>query len=423
MATASYGNIPRVGRKTRSPQHRFYLETMPFQIQPFVCAPVIPGETLKNARYQSRVVTDPINNKLVGWWKEYYWFYVKHRDLAGRDDFTAMMLDLNHDMSAYESAAAVPYNHAAGGINWTQLATQRVVETFFREEGQAWDAFTINGMPAGAINVEGWWQSAALNDAYVLEDPVIATETAGTLDNTEITASEVSAALQTWQFQRAHNMTEMTYEDWLSTYGIRTPRVELHRPELLRYHREFQYPSNTIDPTDGSAASAVSWAITDRIDKDRFFSEPGFIVGLTVTRPKVYLKNLDGGAVGLMKDALSWLPALMRDDPWTSMRKVAHDAGPVQTVVTDTDGYWVDIKDLLLYGDDFVNVARSGAGLNMVTLPNADLTNKDYPTDADVDGLFVGSTDATRQVREDGIVQFSILGTQTDTTPAASMGS
>lgn len=414
---ASYGQLPKPGRVPRNPQHRFYVEHMPFTIQPFMIAPVIPGETLKNALLQSRVVTDPILNPIMGWWHEYWFFYVKHRDLDGRDSFTDMMLDLNKDMSSFNEAAAVKYNHAAGMINWTKLCLKRITETYFREEGDAWLDYAIDGMPAAALSPESWLQSTALNDVYAFQDPTLVVGA----DDT-VTGSEVDKLMQSWQFMRANNMIDMTYEDWLATYGINTPRQELHRPELLRYIREWSYPSNTINPADGTPSSAVSWAVSDRLDKDRFFSEPGFIVGLTCTRPKVYMKNVDGGAVDLMQNALSWLPALMREDPWTSLLKVAHDKGPLATVVTDTDGYWVDIKDLLLYGDDFINVARSTAGLNMVSVPNAGLTNKYFPTKTDVDGLFKGTTDAVRRVRQDGIVRLSIMGAQVDTTPANSRG-
>lgn len=418
MAQPLLAKLPTTGRRLRKPSHPFYLEHMPFQIQPFLIAPVLPGETLKNATLQSRVVTDPILNKLIGWWIEYYVFYVKHRDLDERDDFTAMMLDLNYDLSGKNEAAAVAYNHAAGTLNWSKKCLQRVVETFFRDEGVAWDAYTINGMPAAAINRQSWLDSAALGDVAMADEPTIAlTGNAQTLG-----ASEVNQMLEMWEFQRFHNLTEMSYEDWLRSFGIRSPAVELHRPELLRYIREWQYPANTIDPADGSASSAVSWAIKDSIDKDRFFREPGFIFGVTVARPKVYLKNLDGHLVDFMNNALTWLPALMRDQPETSLREYADSAGPLATVVTDSDGYWVDHRDLLLYGDEFVNVARSGTGLNMVSLPDAGLTNKDFPTDTDVDGLFVGSADTARQVRQDGIVNFNILGAQVDTTPSNSAG-
>ena len=426
MANISYTTaVPRVGRRIRAPKHPFSLLTRPWQIQPFLIAPVIPGETMKNLLIQSRVVTDPIKSKLVGWWNEYYIFYVKHRDLNGREDFTEMMLDLDKDMASYNAAASAPYHHFGNAINWAQLCLERVVETYFREEGETWDLVTIDGMPAGAVNVENYIDSALLSDAYLAPDVVLADGD----EDVVVTASEIDNAMRTWQFMRANQMTEMSYEDWLATYGISTPAVELHRPELLRYIREWQYPSNTVDPEDGGVASAVSWAIRDRADKDRFFAEPGFIFGVTICRPKAYLST-DGSAVDLMQDALSWLPAIMRDDPYSSLKLVPHDHGPLATAVTDTDGYWVDIKDLLLYGDQFVNYARDAASYTadphgvFVDLPTTDLANKNYPDLDDSKALFGdASADNKTRVRQDGIVTLSILGAQVDTTPPASMGS
>ena len=84
--------VPQVGRKQRRPVHTFQVRHRPWQIQPMVIAPVLPGETLENALVQARVVTDPIANPLIGWWIEYYFFYVKHRDLDARDTLTSMML-------------------------------------------------------------------------------------------------------------------------------------------------------------------------------------------------------------------------------------------------------------------------------------------------------------------------------------------
>ena len=74
------------------------------------------------------------------------------------------------------------------------------------------------------------------------------------------------------------------------------------------------------------------------------------------------------------------------------------------------------MRDLLLYGDQWVVGTEPGA----VALPSADLLNKRYPTKADVDNLFIGSTDDTRGVRHDGVLRLSILGTQVDTTPRGS---
>lgn len=79
MFGAVVNQVQKQGRVTRKPVHNFNVETRPFQIQPVMIAPVLAGETLNNLLLQSRVVTMPLKNPLIGWWKEYYFFYVKLR--------------------------------------------------------------------------------------------------------------------------------------------------------------------------------------------------------------------------------------------------------------------------------------------------------------------------------------------------------
>ena len=59
-------NQPTVRRKLRSPKHPFSVRAKPFEICPFLIAPVLPGETMTNALLQSRVVSDPIAHPLIG---------------------------------------------------------------------------------------------------------------------------------------------------------------------------------------------------------------------------------------------------------------------------------------------------------------------------------------------------------------------
>ena len=76
----------RTNRATRRPAHKFNLKVKPYQIQPLCVAPVLPGETLVSAMMQSQAWSDPLSAGVlrnVGWWNEYYLFYVKHRDLLG----------------------------------------------------------------------------------------------------------------------------------------------------------------------------------------------------------------------------------------------------------------------------------------------------------------------------------------------------
>lgn len=400
-------------RVLRRPRHDFQIRTRPWQIQPFMIAPVLPGETMKNLLLQARVVTDPIKSPIIGWWTEHYFFYVKHRDLDARDTLVDMMLDPSEDLTSLEEAADAKYYHYAGTVNWPELCLKRIVEEYFRNDGEVWNTWTLDGVPLAAAQPRksNWLDSAILRDAYVVSDPNIDLNASGAT-----TASEVERAMHMWQQARALGMVEMDYEDYLATYGVRTAPAELHVPELIRYCRSWTYPANTINPTDGSPKSACSWAIAERADKDRYFSEPGFIVGVNVTRPKVYIRNVDGHATSMLREAIAWLPAMLHGMLEHSIRQFAATEGPLQTLVTDTDGYIVDVRDLFLYGDQFLNFALSATDANIVDLPEqAALTNKHYADSADADALFVSASPAN-QIRQDGVVTLAIAGNQRDVT-------
>lgn len=403
-----FQNMPASGRRYRRPQYPFYMKQRPWEVVPFLLAPVLPGETMKDALFQSRVVTDPIKNRLVGWWTEYYFFYVRLRDLAGAADFEQMMLDPDKDMTAHMTAASAPYFHN-GSINWRKMATDKIVEHYFRADDET------------LVQDAGFdYLHASIDQTSVLDSAIRDADFIGDADlnvnlnaDANIMASEVDKAMRMWQFARTNELTDMDFDDYLRTFGIKVAPAESDKPELLRFVRDWQYPSNTVDPTNGAAVSAVSWSVRDKISKDRFFKEPGFIVGLSLCRPKIYLGTHVGSFASRMDDALAWLPAIMRDDPYTSLRKFASATNsPLSGQATD---YWVDIKDLFLYGEQFTN--------DMTTAPKAALPTaslqKRYASLADAKGLFVGNdVSGLQYVRQDGVINLHILGNMTDTTPS-----
>ncbi len=407
---AGLGEVAPAGRVLRRPQHPFHLRQKAWQITPFLLAPVLPGETMKNLLLQSRVVTDPIKNSMIGWWIEYFIFYVKHRDMANRSDYESMMLDPNYDISARFSAARIKHYHYGTTINWVDECLITVVDNYFRDEGEGVYTFALDGEPVASINDQSWLDSV-INQAD-LPDQAEVDIVVGVDD--KITATEIEGAMRQWEFLRSSNMTNMSYEDFLATYGVRPASVDHHRPELIRFIREWTYPSNTIDPASGAATSACSWAVAERADKNRFFPEPGFIFGVCLARPKVYKQPQLGSAAGLLTDAFSWLPAIMLDDPATSLKLVAQGTGPLP-LNTDAGGYVVDVRDIFLYGDQFVNFVLTDTDANLIGLPTIAL-QKRYPIEADADELFV--TPATADlIRQDGIVSLSIAGMQVDATP------
>ena len=139
----------RTSRATRRPQHRFNLKTKPYQIQPLLIAPVLPGETLNGLMLQAQAWSDPLATGIlrnIGWWSEYFFFYVKHRDLPGweRDgvadpglggDLIDMIVN-NTNLAAYAEAGNVAWTYTPkGGVDFLKNATYRIVEEYFRDQG------------------------------------------------------------------------------------------------------------------------------------------------------------------------------------------------------------------------------------------------------------------------------------------------
>ena len=88
-------SAPPTERVNRYPKHTFRVNSLPFTAQPFFLARVLPGETLNNLFFESRVITDPIKNSIIGWKKEYFFYYVKISDL-GIPEFKEMFVDPNN---------------------------------------------------------------------------------------------------------------------------------------------------------------------------------------------------------------------------------------------------------------------------------------------------------------------------------------
>ena len=214
-----------------------------------------------------------------------------------------------------------------------------------------------------------------------------------------------------WLFARAQKITDMDFEDYIASFGVNSARVHRDRPELIRYVKEWKYPSNTIDSATGEPSSAVSWSIAERADKDRYFTEPGFIIGLTIARPKLMIKSTTQPALGIsmMDTAMAWLPAIMAAAPQTSLREYAYNTGPLKPLYPSaTQDYVVDVRDLFVYGD----VAHRKPGTDLTHfVPQADIHNagtgpthhqSQYWKQADMSGLFVDITKP--YVIQDGVV-------------------
>lgn len=391
----------RFKRENRSPQHPFNIVNRPWQVQPMFIAPVLPGETLKNLMMMARTVSDPLADKLCGWWCEYYFYYIKHRDLSTASAaLVNMHLGDASGMAALASAADNRYFHN-GGINFAKLCLDEVIKWDFRDADQASPA-AIDNLPVCKINVDGWWQSFKLASEVPPTDHELPGENPQLPE--EFTA--YSAQYAQWEGMVAAGLTKATFEDYLKSFGVSIASEvdeEMPRPELVRYVRKFTYPTNTVEPTTGVPSSAAVWSVEERADKDRRFQEPGFLFGVQVVRPKVYLNNITGSLTGYMDTAFNWLPAVLKDQAFLGLRTFLTATGPAPQAFGQN--YWLDVKDLFLYGEQFHHGALGSRA--KVSLPTA-AGEDEFPVAADMDALFTNAAGGFKYFRTDGMVNLTI---------------
>ncbi|QXP08646.1 MAG: major capsid protein [Arizlama microvirus] len=431
-------NLSAAQRMHRKPYEDFFTIQRPWDIQPFCMFPVLPGDTLMNLQMQSRVVTDPLVHRLSGWWMEYYFFYVKHTDLMASDAIPDANTTRDAIIAMHLENAALGLQNATRNdayykcdtnsrMNWVSLATHAVTRWYFRDGGEGSAGYGNYGYraPANAgtifkarVRDPMWLESVKIEDV----NPSGQGDLPGVEDFQDVFVPTAWAThYAQWEHMRQVKLLpeDVSFEDYLATFGVSAPQAVKEterRPELIRYLRNWQYPSNTVDPTDGSAASAVSWAVSARADKARRFPEPGFILGVSVARPKVFFGNQVAHASSMLDDAYGWLPAVLRDEPFTSLIEYDHNEGPLAGVFNAADDYWVDRRDLFVRGGQFLNFAPADATTKapIVDLPKVSGADNDinlwYASDTDAQNLFVDSDDSEglTYVRQDGIVRCDI---------------
>lgn len=402
---------PPTERVGRYPKHTYTMNGRPFAIHPMCIAPVLPAETLNSLYFESRIVTDPLTSPIVGWKQEFFFFYVKMSDLL-RDAIKAMFVDPNNaDLAATLGRASnsTGYYTAKGGIPWVEYCLERCVIHYFRDADEPWNGWMTGDYPFAQIRESSFLDSLTDKDDMP-EGAAIASAT---------DAGDLERLMLAFEHLRAMGLANMTYEDFLRTYGINVQDPMEGKPELVAHFSDWQYPSNTVNPTDGTPSSAVSWVFKQSARERKFFSEPGFIFGVSITRPKVYFTGLAGNAAAHMSRAWDWMPALLAQMPETKLKQFTAGTGPLGDRTTDTDAYWLDMCDLLIHGDqwqsvyDFAAVPANQPLINGIALPQTNLNWK-YPTEAMALSFF---SDTNRQrVRHDGMVSFNIRGKQIDNT-------
>lgn len=369
-------------RHTRSPSHNFFVEQDIWEIQPCAIAPVLPGETLSHLALQARTVTPTLRSRVVGWWSEYYTFFVRFRQLPSAANLVAMQVDPTVILSPSAASASTYYNGL--GFNFMSECLQVITQEWFRREGELWSSSVIRaGRPAASINIDSLIDS--LVDTTVLPDGgAIAGMNVDDLDRAKMVL-EYRRILR----EMGSDGGAVDYEEVLASYGVSIQKAaERDRPELVRYMRDWTYPTNTVEPTTGVPTTVASWAITDRADKPRRFDDFGFLVTVSCVRPKVYFFNQTGFGASMLDRAQRWLPPNMDDAGMErSLAEFTPTQGPYGKAAGGfTNGYWLDVRDLFNYGDQYIDNVTAGGIANVIGLPTVGQSYR-YGTLAMADSL------------------------------------
>lgn len=404
-------------RVTRQPKTPFGLIWKPWQIQPCGLFPVLPGETLTDMLVQLQFWTDPLkaNLKNTPWVFEFMAYYVKFRDLPGWESSAdglgrdlVQMIESGESQAANQDADGNAWTYCPpGGVDYLYEAVKRITECYFREEGQAWDKQTVDGVPVAHAffgkrrDVMDRLTTASAEDRRVAMPSYV--------------GGSVLEAYQSYAAQRnaaSGELLSMDYEDIIRSAGGKavvrdSEREDLHVPELVAYARHFDYGVNTVEPSTGVPAVAFGHRMKVQMDRKKAYRLPefGWIVPLVVCRPKVGWLNQQGLFAAMMQSRTDWFMA--DDDPNADSHWVTIDdaTGPLKAIMdTPNTDYTIDWRSLMWDGEQFYNYAPSQSNDAFVTLPEAD-TDRDYPTSTDVMAVFSDTTNG--RIRANGVIDCS----------------
>lgn len=382
------------GRSVRNPVHTWHVYHRPFEIQPVAVAPILAGDSLRSARWEARLLTDPVNNLVSGWWAEYYLFYVRISDLDEAAAAKTLLLSTDETPATAgldTTDNAWTYYEGPGGVDWLGMAMKPIIRQYFRSEGEDWNTRTIGGIPIAAVPSKSWLDTLRASSTL----PV------------GIGDEDYEGRWEAYEELRRQRLVTVTFVEYLRSQGVRVPdqlvseSADFRKPELLKFVRQFTYPQNTTDPSDGSVAAAASWVVAERSSKRIYADEPGFVVLVSLVRPKVYRSNQVGAGVSLFRNGRTFHSGVQTDAPQETLitRETTASTGPLSTTVD----YTADTNGVLALGDQF----RRGTGYPSVALPDGSGLQSHYPLTADIDALFAGSS---KGVRQDGALSLSITG-------------
>ena len=289
------------------------------QLIPCHKALVCPGETMKRLSLKTRMQSIPVTKSLTGSYYDVWFFYVPFRlAVTNWEEFILHDADISIPAVTFDNQSAHFFN--AGGYDTTGTTSSsalsvalmahcytKIVNDYFRSEVDG--AFTFAGVPA-MIHRPDLTAVGTLSDIIDSEvDVALSTDD-------QASAKDIQLALEELKYKTKMDSFSGKYADFLRMYGVNASEGVLQMPEYLGKYRKYLWPSKSINQTSGNTVQSYMHDCSITLNKPRYFSEHGYVIGVQSLRPKIY--NIEDWAVeNVMTKAEHFFPPISMPETQT----------------------------------------------------------------------------------------------------------
>ena len=264
-----------MARKLRTPRYPVVTTGRFGKAVPVAKALVEAGSTLRKLSFRNRFQSMPIKYPLTGGYLDVEFYYVPMS--AAWDEWIDFVLGETVTFPTLAAAQPNFFTSAANSSKLYGLCYEAVINKFHRTSED--DPYTYDGSWASLPRVDMTAEFSASADHRTID------ETVNIADG--LTVREIDDARAKLRYRNRMDFATGHYADWLKEQGVAAHAVLGADPERIGRVSKFVMPSKSIDPSTGGTTQSYFRDIELTLDKDRYFAEAGYIVGILSMRPKI----------------------------------------------------------------------------------------------------------------------------------------
>ncbi len=289
---ASTSPTSTTGRRgERRPVFRSAIELQPWEITPFCCFPLLPGETLHNVLVDGRFVLNGCVSPLYPWYLDIQLYAMRLSDIDV--DFEEILLrDAETPISGSTGTDVPLRGMVLGGMDISGVAYDRLANHLWSTEDE---------LKVGVVNT----------------DLFIAPVKWRTSSSTFVEGESAGATLEPDQIVSAKMKQDLIDEEntWarvLESYGVRIPRGEAGVPERIMWESIAKHP--VFVQSDSADVIVTRYQVLWTVREARltakgqgiYAKEPMVVMGLATIRPELLEGNKRFMVVNDLVDRDRW---------------------------------------------------------------------------------------------------------------------